>query len=1066
METFNINSFLPAYPSLDTRNDNLFELFPRGFYNGIYHKKEFNQLQPDLTKSRVMDGGFHAQPQQIYAQRYASYHTLYDNQIIIHSMGLGKTALAVMTIENNLNNGFVGGLVAVPSKKFISSFITEIVKITGTKYYPEKYRDLTDAELQRAIKSQIGKVYQFITFVAFANKITKGVTAQQIAKQYSNHVIVVDEAHNLRIQPEKKALTSHVNAAFHLLFHSVSNCKILLMTATPMKDRWNEIADLANLLLPLDRQLPSGAGFDQEYLNNGIEIQNEELLKTYFHGMISTLRTIPSTVKREFIGNFVAGLQTFKMDLCQMSEFQAQVYMEAYAEDTSKGKASKASGIYSASRQAINFVFPDKSYGAVGFSRYMLPVQKAGIALIQAEKNSRGNVNKDRPYEIETLGPKLLEVLQGNTYEERLRKLSVFSSKYAKTILDILEQRSRKGGNTFIYNTSVEGSGLIVFARILELFGYQRSVNGIETTPGKRYVILTNETLDDKGKIIANVQKTVNDPKNARGDYIQVILGSRTAGEGLSFYNVENIGIHTPHWNYSETDQAIGRGIRYGSHEEITKIYAEEGKEFKVNIHHYAAVPQESIEESIDIIMYKLSEDKDLRIKRGERFLKQISYDCGNNRLVNMRGVDGSRECEYLTCSYKCEGIDNDEIVVPEEKLDFNSFNNLYADEEIDEIITETKELFRTKFTLTLTELREHFKRFQYFILLKSLKKIIDQSIPIINQFGFKCYLREHNDVYFIVDTMEKPSSSLSAYYTANPPIKSSVPFNEYISEVQLSRSEDFLEYIYQASLQRDFTEVLNYWNRLPLGVKEELLHAVIEADRTDDRTDDRTGGKDNENSEEQGIREFRKWLMNLNTAGIFNLEDGTVITSLSEGIFSCREEKTGEWKDCSDNEEILRAIEEQKKEVVVNLEENPYGYYARVNKALLDTPDGWKNGFWIKNVEKAKQADGTDKRKSIRGEKCSIGTLKLGKLSGMAYKFGLDLDNGMDKGKSTKDIRTVLGNDQYMMAELDIHTLSDEDVRKVYRLYKGKASNLCKLLLEWFVENNLVEYIDTVSMR
>lgn len=1051
MEHADINSFLPAYPSIETRGDNLFELFPQGFYGGLYQKKEFNQLVPDLSKPRIVDGNFHAQPQQIYAGRYASYHTPYDNQIIIHSMGLGKTALAVLTVEKNLENGFIGGVVAVPSRKFIRSFMTEIINITGRKYYPEKYKELTAAELDRAIRSLIKKTYKFITFEAFANSIGKdeeagGATDERLRREYSNRIIIVDEAHNLRIQPDKKAATSKVNAAFHKLFHNVENCKILLMTATPMKDRWNEIADLANLITPMDKQLPSGDAFDSVYENDGEEIKHEEELKVHFRGLISTLRTVPSTVKREFVGDFVAGLKIFKVDACRMSPLQTEAYMKAYASDTGES-GDKEGGVYSASQQAVNFVFPDGTYGQEGFKKYTIPAAKAADAFVKADKRSRAP-RGSRTFEIPQLTPELRDAIRvkGDTDDDALRKLSVFSSKYAKTIADIIDQTKRKGGNTFIYNTFVEGSGLVIFARILELFGYRRSIKGVEDTPGKRYVILTNETTDE-GNIVADVQKTMNDPKNARGEYIQVVLGSRTAGEGLSFYNVENIGIHTPYWNYSPTDQAIGRGIRYRSHEEIEKIYRQEGKDFAVKIHHYAGIPIDHLEESIDIIMYKLSEDKDIRIKRGERFLKQISYDCGNNRLINMQGVDGTRECEYLTCAYKCEGIDNFDI--DPKTIDHSSFNNFYSDDEIEAIINQIKSIYRNEFSLTLVELFDRFRDYEQFVVIRALKKVVDQSIPIYNRFGFKSYLRENNDVYFIVDTMDKPSSVLASYYTSHPAIKSSIPFGEYVTEIQLDKSGDFLDYIYEAAQTDNYDDALFYWNRLPISVKEALLQKVIDAEED--------GSPNN--------MEFRKWLLGLNKASIFKLEDGTIAATLTEGSISCREMTTGEWRDCSDEEEIQKGIEASKKQVVVDLENNPYGYYGIVNEVLLKGKDGWKNGFWIRDVRKAKQVMGTDKRKSIRGEKCSIGSLKIGKLASIAYSFDLDFDNGADKGKSIADIRKLLEKNEFIEVD-NLAGLTEAQARRLFRLTKGRAENLCVTIREWMSERGLIEVTTKETMR
>lgn len=1045
-----INSFLPAYPSIDIRDDNLFDLFPKGFYGSLYNKKEFNQLQPDLTKPRIVDGKFHAQPQQIYSSRYSSYRTLYDNQIIIHSMGLGKTALAVLTVENNLENGFTGALIAVPSGKFIRSFITEIVNITGTKYYPDKYDEFTNAELKRAIEARIKKVYSFITFKAFANSVEKdkatggiNFTVKRLHDEYSNRVMIVDEAHNLRIQPDKKAETSQVNSAFHMLFHSVENCKILLMTATPMKDRWNEIADLANLVLPRDKQLPSGDDFDQKFGNDGINIESEDFLKDRLKGLISTLRTVPSTIKRDFIGEFIAGLKIFKVDVCKMSEHQSRSYARALEYDRTGIKK----GVYSDSLQAINFVFPDGSYGPAGFKKYTIPVTRPSEAILKAGRKSLAS-SQNRSFDIPSLTQELRDSIRSknDSDEDALQKLSIYSKKYAKTIETIIDQTKRKGGNTFIYNTFVDGSGLIIFARILELFGYSRSVRGIENTPGKRYVLLTNDTLDE-GNIIADVQKTMNDPKNARGEYIQVVLGSRTAGEGLSFYNVENIGIHTPYWNYSPTDQAIGRGIRYRSHEEIEKIYAQEGKEFKVNIHHYVSVPfDDDPEESIDVMMYKTSEDKDIRIKRGERFLKQISYDCANNRLVNMKGVDGSRECEYLSCDYKCEGIDDS---LPK-NIDHSSFNNYYSDDEVEKIIQIVKKTYRTIFSLTLTELFNILADYEHFIIIKALKKIVDQSIVIINQFGFKNYLREHNDVYFLMDSMESPSSSLASYYTNNPAIKSVISFSDYVKNVQFNKSANFLDYMYEASQNDNFKEVLNFWNRLPLNVQEALLEVTIDA----------------QESKVSNNIKFRDWLLDLNKASIFYLNDGKIVSTLNEELFRCRNLE-GEWNDCIEDEKIQEFIESKKKEAVVSLEENPYGYYAIVNEVLLRGPNGWKKGFWIRDVSKAKQVKGGDMRKIIRGEQCATGTLKVGKLATMALKFGLDFQNNKDSTNTLQTIKTILKKDVGIQeSNINIDELSEQDIRRLYRLAKGGGRSICEILLKWFKEKNLVQVTTKIEMK
>lgn len=1032
-----IISFLPAYPSIDLKKDNLFDLFPQGFYQSIYNKKEFHQLKSIPDQERINDGKFHPQPHQIFASRYSSPETPYDRQLIFHSMGFGKTGLAILTAENAIGRGFVGGVIAVPSQKFFRVFMTEIVKITGTKYFPPKYEDLTPEELERAIRKNIRKIYRFLTFEAFANSLKKdelmdkSSISQALRNEYSNRVIIIDEAHNLRIKPDKKE-TSEVYSAFHLLLQSVINCKILIMTATPFKDRWNEIASLVNLMLPLDKQFVTGNEFDREFSNNGITITDVDKIKDRLRGLITTLRSVPSSVKKEFIGEFIGNLKVFKVDVSKMSDFQAEGYLQAYRKDTEAGAKE---GIYDSSRQAVNFVFPDGSYGVEGFKKYTKPLQKGGI---KAPKGTR-------TFPIEELTPELYKHLRGKDQEETLNNISKFSSKYAKTIRNLLKQTEEKAGNSYIYNWYVEGSGCIIFSRLLEMFGYQRSINGIENTKGKRYVLLTNKTIDEQGKIVANVQKTFNDPKNARGEYIQIIVGSQTSGEGLSFYNVENIEVHTPFFNYSPIDQAIARGIRYGSHDEIIKIYQEEKKDFTVKIHHCVAVPP-NIEESIDLQMYQISQDKDQRIKLGERMLKEIAYDCGTNRLVNMRGIDGSRECEYLNCEYKCEGLQNLEVKSP----DFSTFNYYYSETEEKDIISRLRILYRKSVSLTLTEILEGLNTYQPFVVLKTLKKMIDQSDPIYNKYGFKTYLREHNDTYFLVDTMEKPSSSLASYYTLAPAVKDTIDLDTYVENLQYHQAESLLEKIYQESQDPEgkFTQkILPLLNRLSINIKESLLEMVIDAEEKKSPLNQR----------------FRLWILDIFKSHIRVLNDGRIVSTLIEGVVMCRF-SLEDWRDCSDDETIVNQIEKQKVEVVKDLEDNPYGYYAIINTLLLEGKDGWKHGFWIRDIEKAKLQEGADRRKKIRGEKCSIGSLKIGKMASIAYELGIDIANGADEKMNTLSIISSLKKDNFVTINYEI--LEEPELRRLFRLFKGKAVNLCNSLLRWFQEKKLVQYTTAVSMK
>lgn len=1091
----NINDFLPAYPSPHPKPDDLVNLFPENFYSALFRKKEFHQLQPDPTRPPPASEQFTPQEQQLYASRYASYHTLYDRQLIFHSMGTGKTALAVLIVEKNLGHGFVGGVICVSGKKFESTFINEIKKLTGQKYFPAKHAEMTKKQLDAAVKKNIKAVYSFPRFSAFANSLARyegGDKVKMLREKYSNRVIIIDEVHNLRQdekdskggedeededededeplekeekvakkkpaeKPLKKDPKRHNIQAFHLLLHSVVNSKQILMTGSCMKDRWSELADICNLILPLDKQLPIGNGFEEAYPNDGVKIGNQEELKELLRGMVSSLRTVPSNVKREFVGELLPGMTVFKLDLCRMSPFQAQAYREAYAKDR-EGK--QKTGIYLASTQASNFVFPDGSYGKTGYEKYMNMIEKKKANPLEKTKRA---LKGTRSFPIPSLKAEFRALLvkginetvikfpekytpaQVRAEEEKLlSNIHRYSSKYAKSISDVLDQRAEKRGNSFIYNLSVSGSGLVLFARLLELFGYTRSQRGEEDRPGKRYAILTHLTTDDEGTVIANVQKMCNHPRNAQGEYLQVVLGSRTAGEGISFYNVENIGMQTSWWNYGPIDQAIFRGIRYRSHEVIEEIYRQQGKEFKVKIHHYASVT-DSPEECIDVIMYRTSEDKDKRIKLGERLLKEISYDCPNNRLVNMRGVDGSRECDYSTCEYQCEGILAEELsdTIP---LDHSSFNNFYYQSEENEIVDELRKMYRVSFSYTFTELRERLQDYQTFVILTVLKNVIYQNFPFINKYGFKCYLKENNDTYFLADNMEQLVSSFSAYYTSAPAVKYVTPFSVYLTEHRRQYNLLLLDNLNQAIQQDNYVAVRDLWIKLSEEIKEEIIEAVINADEF--------GGSPERDK-------FRDWLLNLVKASVRSLSSGRIVSTFLPESYRCRD-ASGVWKDCGDDEKIQEELKQVGKEEVKNVQASPY--YGIVNMVKFNQGKGWKEGFWIFDNLVAKTVKPGDKRKEQKGVKCSTGKYTLGAMAEIAFNFGLDAENTKDAALSLKELRRVLGSDNKVNPKF--LTVSEEDTRRFFRLYKATAQGLCMMIHNYFKDNGLLVYTEETTMK
>ena len=65
--------------------------------------------------------------------------------------------------------------------------------------------------------------------------------------------------------------------------------------------------------------------------------------------------------------------------------------------------------------------------------------------------------------------------------------------------------------------------------------------------------------------------KKLQDNNNIYGQKIKVIIASRVLEAGVSFFNIREVHIMDPWWNFSNIEQKIGRGMRRESHKMLDK---------------------------------------------------------------------------------------------------------------------------------------------------------------------------------------------------------------------------------------------------------------------------------------------------------------------------------------------------------------------------------------------------------------------------------------------------------------------------------------------------------------
>lgn len=1040
-----IAPFLPKYPNIDVKPQPSLNPYNGNFNQEIYLKKEFYDERLPEIEIPSTEPGTLLKHQRIIA-RFLSSHTLYDGILLLHQPGTGKTCASVGAIEQIRSEGigFRGALVFVKGPDLKNTFKDEIVKkCTSGQYIPEGASlvngkldrgELTTGELIRRTNMLLKQYYSFDTLQTFSKRL-RSMTDDEIKSNYSNHIIVIDEVHNLRIK-DKTGKTPY--DAFWRLIHVAEGCKVLLMSGTPMKDRVEEVAAIMNLILPVDQQLPTGETFLRKFFDSdysGVITETGEpfpfqivkpsmikKLKLSFKGRVSYLRLSHSAVPQIFMGTDPAtrpdmNLRHFRVVESAMSEFQTQGYSRALLADASQ------KDFFSHARQASLFVYPDGSYGEAGFKKYIESSSKGGLR----SKLKKMEANPEARYG-DTVGTikkfsstkdfKKAIYANGKSQDEMLATIGTYSRKYADTISQLLEARENRK-SSFVYSSLVQGSGLIVFAELLTMFGFGKATgNEPDDDEKPRFALITSSTASSTD--LNALMSRFNQYDNRHGQIISVILGSPKVSEGFTFKNVQSETILTPFWNYSETAQVLARGYRVGSHAAL-------GDNATLEIYQRVSIPDSEMF-CIDLYEYQLSEVKDVSIKGVERVMKESAFDCALTYKRNyVKGFDGERLCDYTGCEYMCDGIDpnllEDDGVTPN-MLDYSTYELYYSSEQINKISDLVIHLFRDSFNLSLevitNEIVSKLSTATPFQIMTALRRIIHDNVVIHDRYGLAAYLREQNNAYFLVGSLSVTGNTASQYYTSDPIHVTTITFKEILAQMQ-SQSIRSVE---RACNSTTTTELATYVSVLPLRVQEIVIEACI-------------------SSKELGLKvntTFRDLALKCYEGAYEKIGKNWISHLLyeSDGILRCFDGTT--WTNC-DTASTTKYL--KKKEAFEHkMANSPYKHYGIVSER-----EG-KRVFKIKDVS----ANELSKKHKTSGKVCS--TWNVGLLINLVID-SLKIPPPSDylPTATKKVLWNSININKYKRAPIE--NMSLEDTRRASYWTSQIAARqkvpLCQAILDWF---------------
>ena len=273
------------------------------FTNALFrpYKQEIDNMESTISCDKPDDAKFALLTHQKIVRDYLNLYTPYRGLLLYHGLGSGKTCSSIAIAEGMKTNKQI--VVMTPASlrmnylqelkncgdtmykknqhwdfipisnpknpssedeqiiKTLSSILnlsTDFIKKNGGAWLvnvskpKSNFNELT-AQQKSSLDLQINEMityrYKFINYNGLRTSHLKTLTVDYSINPFDNKVVIVDEAHNLvsRIVNKMKRPESISMRLYEYLL-SAQNCKIVLLTGTPMINYPNEIAIMFNIL--------------------------------------------------------------------------------------------------------------------------------------------------------------------------------------------------------------------------------------------------------------------------------------------------------------------------------------------------------------------------------------------------------------------------------------------------------------------------------------------------------------------------------------------------------------------------------------------------------------------------------------------------------------------------------------------------------------------------------------------------------------------------------------------------------------------------------------------------
>lgn len=729
------------------------------FASRLFRKTEFASLASKPTSEDTCSSGsttFETTPVQRLVARFLHPSTPYRGILLNHGVGVGKTCSAITVAETYLetlphNTVYIIAPQAIADgfrrtifdEKKLVAVSKEQTRLTGERWtspqctgmtYPRltgtaglESREAITTEVEKRIK----KRYNIMGYLKFANWVKGRLAAipavitgaarkdkerEVLMQLFSDHLIIIDEAHNLRDvesdsltdEPDPKQLTDAAEGKaltpilWEVLRHA-EGLRLMLMTATPMYNTAPEILFLMKLLKFNDTK--DEASLKDLELRNVFQADGaltdvgRDILAKEFQRYVSYMRgenpntfplrlTPPESAGAAFLEDYPETSISKRFGTAGLSDEDKQIMerlplivhtvdqgtvvgakLHAVLERRAKPaeeRAAEASDVTDSmldeNIQIANITYPNGMFGTKGFDKYF----KESSATFAGSKVKQYTFQSVKHEDGTT--PKLENVLGMDGMRSCAPKMAA-----------IVDSISKAKGISFVYSRYVK-AGALPLAIALELAGWCRVLadgtpapllaKGGAAKPKHYYIVLTSDSeISPNFKGLLNYATTFKDAEEAaQGTKVKAILGSAVASEGLDLKCIRELHLLDGWYHLNRIEQIEGRGVRFCSH----ALLPMEERNCLIYLHALNLAKYETA----DLYAYRLACRKAQPIGAVTRLMKMHAWDCMLNidaiLLANMgtRAIkdaqgretpaydlsdqDYTSFCDFDKCGYAC----------------------------------------------------------------------------------------------------------------------------------------------------------------------------------------------------------------------------------------------------------------------------------------------------------------------------------------------------------------------------------------------------------------------------